>query len=97
MPDRIPPWQSGARFVGVVLSRRDDSWRYALMVEGGGILDGGIADLSPEAPAEHAQARLEEIVTGLGRDFQGRDLIIEWSPSDTPGWWQGEVAEREAD
>ena len=89
-----PPWSRDDPPVSVVLYRADDTWRHAIGTEKGGILDGWLSGLPASAPVKDAQARVDKLIADLGREFHGLELLIEWSPSEKPGWWEGEVHRR---
>jgi hypothetical protein len=80
------------KFVGtpksVVLYRTESGWRWMIVDEKGGMLDGGLRDLPPEAQPEEAQAQFLATLSAV----EELEWTATWTAADRPGWWTGELS-----
>ena len=70
-----------------MLYRTPAKWRWMVVDDKGGMLDGALPHTPSSAGVEEAQ---QEFLANLAK-AEGSTWTAVWEPADKPDWWNGEL------
>ncbi|GAA1984827.1 hypothetical protein [Kitasatospora viridis] len=69
----------------ILLLRARGEWRHSTVDIKGGRTCGGLGGLPADAGPERARAAAEAMLAGLGEEFFGGPLTVDWAPGGLTG------------